>query len=64
VEEVRDELYDYLKSHNGFIALTDSSSPDEIADLLKVSKKTFKKSLGMLYSKRLVRIEADGVYLV
>jgi predicted RNA-binding protein (virulence factor B family) len=64
VEEVRDELYDYLKANKGFIALTDDSSPHEIADLLKVSKKTFKKSLGMLYRKRLVRIEADGVYLV
>jgi predicted RNA-binding protein (virulence factor B family) len=64
LEEVKDVLYDYLKANNGFIALTDDSSPDEIADALQVSKKTFKKSLGMLYKKRLVRIEKDGVYLV
>ena len=63
-EDVNDILYDYLKIHNGFIALTDDSTPDEIADALHISKKAFKKSLGMLYKKRLVRIEKDGVYLV
>jgi uncharacterized protein len=64
LEDVKDILYDYLKANNGFIALTDDSSPDEIADALQISKKAFKKSLGMLYKKRLVRIEKDGVYLV
>jgi predicted RNA-binding protein (virulence factor B family) len=63
-EDVNDILYDYLKIHNGFIALTDDSTPDEIADALHISKKAFKKSLGMLYKKRLVRIEKDGVYLI
>ena len=64
LEDLKDILYDYLKAHNGFIALTDDSTPDEIADALQISKKAFKKSLGMLYKKRLVRIEKDGVYLV
>jgi predicted RNA-binding protein (virulence factor B family) len=64
LEDVKDILYDYLKANNGFIALTDDSTPDEIADALHISKKAFKKSLGMLYKKRLVRIEKDGVYLI
>ena len=64
LEDLKDILYDYLKANNGFIALTDDSTPDEIADALHISKKAFKKSLGMLYKKRLVRIEKDGVYLV
>ncbi len=64
LEDLKDILYDYLKANNGFIALTDDSTPDEIADALQISKKAFKKSLGMLYKKRLVRIEKDGVYLV
>lgn len=63
-DDLKDILYDYLKANNGFIALTDDSTPDEIADALHISKKAFKKSLGMLYKKRLVRIEKDGVYLV
>jgi len=29
-----------------------------------MSKKTFKKALGTLYKKRLVRLETDGIYLV
>jgi predicted RNA-binding protein (virulence factor B family) len=64
LEDVKDILYDHLKANNGFTALTDDSTPDEIADVLHISKKAFKKSLGMLYKKRLVRIEKDGVYLV
>jgi predicted RNA-binding protein (virulence factor B family) len=32
--------------------------------LLHISKKAFKKSLGMLYKKRMVKIESDGVYLI
>lgn len=64
LEDVKDILYDYLKANNGYTALTDDSTPDEIADALQISKKAFKKSLGMLYKKRLVRIEKDGVYLV
>lgn len=63
-ETLKDTLYEYLKSHNGYISLTDDSTPDEIADALQISKKAFKKSLGMLYKKRLVRIEKDGVYLI
>jgi predicted RNA-binding protein (virulence factor B family) len=63
LEDVKDILYDYLKANNGYTALTDDSTPDEIADALHISKKAFKKSLGMLYKKRLVRIEKDGIYL-
>ena len=29
-----------------------------------MSKKVFKKSLGMLYKDKLIRIEDDGIYLV
>jgi len=29
-----------------------------------MSKKAFKKSIGILYKQRMIRIEKDGVYLV
>jgi uncharacterized protein len=48
---------------DGFIAVTDKSRPKEIADLFGVSKKTFKKSIGNLYKKRLITLEKDGVRL-
>jgi len=52
-----------LKAHNGFLPLTDKSSPEEIADLLRLSKKSFKKAIGGLYKDRLVEMAADGIRL-
>ncbi|MBW2513693.1 MAG: hypothetical protein JRE21_03875 [Deltaproteobacteria bacterium] len=46
-----------------FIAVTDKSRPKVIADLFGVSKKTFKKSIGNLYKKRLITLEKDGIRL-
>jgi predicted RNA-binding protein (virulence factor B family) len=43
--------------------LTDKSSPEEIERVFKMSKATFKKSIGVLYRQRKVRLESDGVYL-
>lgn len=59
-----DVIIDYLKQHDGFLNLTDKSSPEEIANVFSMSKATFKKTLGVLYRQRKVKLEADGVYLV
>ncbi len=64
VTEQTDEVLNYLKANQGFLELTDSSTPEQIAAKLHISKKTFKKSIGILYRQRLIRIEPDGVYLV
>ncbi len=64
LEEGAEKLINYLKKHKGFIPLTDKSEPDDILKLLQMSKKNFKKSLGILYKQRLVRLENDGTYLV
>jgi predicted RNA-binding protein (virulence factor B family) len=53
-----------MQDNNGFLPLTDKSSPDDIKEELEMSKKTFKKSIGTLYRQKLIRIEADGIYLV
>jgi len=54
----------YLQKNNGFLKLTDDSDPEEIKKILQMSKKAFKKSVGILYKQRMVRIEKDGVYLI
>jgi predicted RNA-binding protein (virulence factor B family) len=59
-----ERILDYLKSHEGFLNLTDDSNPEDIAYLLNMSKKTFKKSIGILFKQRMVRLEEDGVHLV
>lgn len=51
-----------LRSH-GFLPLHDQSSPEQIQQLLGLSKKAFKKALGGLYKAGLVELEADGVRL-
>lgn len=56
-------LMEELKKQNGFLALTDKSSPEKIYHELKISKKAFKKALGGLYKQKAVRLEKDGVYL-
>ena len=52
-----------LKQKGGFIAVTDKSRPEIIADIFGVSKKAFKKSIGNLYKKRLITLEKDGIRL-
>jgi predicted RNA-binding protein (virulence factor B family) len=41
----------------------DKSSPEEIKDLLQMSKKSFKKAIGSLYKERQIEIKEDGIYL-
>ncbi|GBL35684.1 conserved virulence factor B [Filimonas sp.] len=62
--DTTDKVLDYLQKNEGVLALTDDSTPEEIKKKLNMSKKAFKKSIGILYKQRMIRIEKDGVYLV
>ena len=57
-------IYKKLKESNGFLAITDKSSPEEIYSQFGISKKAFKKSLGALYKLRKIDIQPDGIKLV
>jgi predicted RNA-binding protein (virulence factor B family) len=57
-------IFEKLKENNGFLALHDKSSPDEIKNTLHISKKSFKKAIGTLYKERKITIADDGIYLV
>lgn len=63
IEPNAEKILNLLKENEGFIGLTDKSSADEIASELEMSKKSFKKALGTLYKKKLVRLEEQGTYL-
>jgi len=52
-----------LRHQKGFLAVTDKSRPEVIAELFGVSKKVFKKAIGDLYKKRLISLEEDGIRL-
>lgn len=63
VESRADVILDRLKKSDGYLDLHDKSDPDEIKDRLKMSKKTFKKAIGLLYRKEVIDIRDDGIYL-
>lgn len=52
-----------LKEKEGFLALTDKSQPEAIYAQLEMSKKTFKKAIGGLYKRKLIRMTEEGIYL-
>lgn len=63
VEPNAEKIVKRLKEKDGFLNLHDKSDPHEIRSRLEMSKKTFKKAIGMLYKKEIIRIEDDGIYL-
>ncbi len=53
-----------LELNNGFLPLHDKSSPDEIKEILHISKKSFKRASGTLYRKKKINIEDNGIRLI
>lgn len=59
-----DKLLQKLKnSREGFILLTDKSSPEAIKFHLKMSKKAFKRAVGNLYKQKLIVLKEDRIEL-
>lgn len=55
-KDVRDVLLEKLKEHKGFLKLSDVTPPEEIHAVLGISKKNFKKAVGMLYKEGLIEL--------
>ncbi|OJX49896.1 MAG: GntR family transcriptional regulator [Flavobacterium sp. 38-13] len=64
VEPNAEKIMDELRASRGFLRLNDNSHPEDIKTVLKMSKKTFKKAIGVLYKQKLIEIKEDGIYLV
>lgn len=62
--DVENVLSKLKESREGFLLLTDKSSPDAIRFHMKMSKKAFKKAVGNLYKQKLITIESDRIVLV
>ncbi len=63
-DDFSERLLTMLKSSDGFLPVGDKTSPDEIYKLFSVSKKTFKKAVGILYKKKILSIDSDGIRLL
>lgn len=61
--EDREIILEALKAHHGLLPVTDKSTPEAIAELLRLSKKSFKKAIGGLYKEGLIDMTADGIKL-
>jgi predicted RNA-binding protein (virulence factor B family) len=64
IEPSAGRILEKLKEEGGFLALTDKSEPEAIISKLGMSKKTFKKAVGSLYRRKVIRLESDGIHLV
>ncbi|RUT73055.1 GntR family transcriptional regulator [Ancylomarina longa] len=63
VPKIGEQILDLLKKEEGFLPLNDKSSPEDIYHSLQMSKKNFKKAIGLLYKNKLITIEEAGIFL-
>ena len=61
VKDSAETLLNRLRENGGFLPLNDDSSPEEVARLTQMSKKSFKRSLGMLLKRGDVCFENNGI---
>lgn len=52
------------KSENGRLYLTDNSKPDKIRQMMNMSKKMFKRGVGILYKKGVIDLKKEFIELV
>lgn len=64
IDDISRKILEYIKSNNGFVSFTDKTPADVIYREFGISKKTFKKSVGLLYKKHLVNIENNGLRVI
>jgi uncharacterized protein len=64
VDPVSLEILEKLKANNNFLPYSDKTDPELIKTELGISKKTYKKAIGLLYKNKLITIEEDGIRLI
>jgi predicted RNA-binding protein (virulence factor B family) len=63
LHDARRQILDYLSWNGGYARLNDDTPPEEINLRLKMSKKTFKKAIGMLFKEGEIVITKFGIKL-
>lgn len=64
VAQVKDSaeiLLEMVQQNEGFLPLNDDSTPEQIAARTQMSKKVFKRSLGMLLKRGVVTMDEQGI---
>ena len=58
-EQIAEQL---SAAEGGFLPVHDKSTPEQVREVLGISKKVFKQAVGALYKEGRVRIGEDGIY--
>ena len=62
-KDIKEILLQKLKEHGGQIKLNDDSPPEEVHQILGISKKNFKKAVGMLYKEAKITLTDNYIKL-
>ncbi|MFD3000020.1 S1 RNA-binding domain-containing protein [Pontibacter toksunensis] len=62
-EDASEKIMRLLQQGNGWLPLSDSSTPEDIYKTLAMSKKTFKRAIGGLYKAGKIEIEEGSIRL-
>jgi predicted RNA-binding protein (virulence factor B family) len=63
IEGCKEKILKTLAATGGYLPLGDKSPPDEIDEVLGMSKKAFKKAVGSLYKEGSIELTRDGIRL-
>ena len=64
ISAVAEQIIAVLKEHDGYLMITDKSTPETIRSVFRISKKVYKKAIGALYKQRRIAIEDNGIRLL
>ncbi len=63
-KDVTEILLEKLKEHKGFLSLSDVTPPEVIHEVLGISKKNFKKAVGILYKEGKIELKENLIRLI
>lgn len=63
IDVSKERIMKTLEASGGFLPLSDNSSPELIGEVLKMSKKTFKKAIGSLYKDGFIELTEESIKL-
>jgi len=61
LDDLAEKILVSLEKQGGFVPISDKSSPDEIFSAFRTSKATYKKTIGNLMKRGLIKIEKEGI---
>ena len=61
VQNSAEKLLELVRANRGFLTLNDSSSPEAVMAATQMSKKVFKRSLGVLLKRGDVEVDDEGI---